>query len=264
MVDQSETAREMPLGEKRKLLRDFREHADMTLTALGKRAKLSHPMLSQFETGERDLSEESWDRVLDVMQEVLLAKQVQMDAGLAKAKEIAAKLGARDPGAEALAEAIEGSIGGSFGQFLGDTFAPSRPGAFERYRTMTADFQRRFGTDGPRVLVELAEAQAEAKKLREFIGRLQAELTQSHMESATLKEWLDAEMVAAIAQEKALELRTRVHEEEGRQMRAPEQQAEKALSVRLYESVLSGRPITDEEHKQARALSLKAKKLKAD
>jgi transcriptional regulator with XRE-family HTH domain len=88
-----ENPTKVPLRERRKLLRLFRKQNRMSLSALGKLAGLSQPMLSQFENGDRDLSEEAWARVLDSMEKFLLTANENYKAEITKAKETAVKLG---------------------------------------------------------------------------------------------------------------------------------------------------------------------------
>jgi len=83
----------VPLAQRRKLLRKFREQYDITLTEFGKHARLSHPMLSQFERGDRDLSPEAWARVLAAMSSLLAEDNGKRLAEIAEAEETAAKLG---------------------------------------------------------------------------------------------------------------------------------------------------------------------------
>lgn len=84
----------VPLRERRKLLRAFRKLYGITLVELGKLADLSNPMLSQFERGIRDLSPEAWTRVLAAMAKLLEEDENRRSQERAKAAEIAAKLGA--------------------------------------------------------------------------------------------------------------------------------------------------------------------------
>jgi transcriptional regulator with XRE-family HTH domain len=260
----SETAeKQLSLREKRKLVREFREQNHLTFAEVGKLSGLAESTIYRFEKADLNLSEEGWGQLIDAMHKYMVEKNANLRAEIDARKALNEKLKVRDAADEATASLIEGVFpGGPMGQWLADTLYPSRPGAFERYKKMHEGFQARFGTEGEVVLKELARLRAELKEQRELVARLQAELTKSNIENAALKDWLDAEMVAAIAQEKALELRTRVHEEEARQMQAPEQPAERPLSVRLYEAVLSGREITLEEHEQARASSKIVKTLK--
>lgn len=274
----TETRERLPLSERRELLRDFRKQCGVTLTELGKLAHVSQPMLSQFENGARDLSAEAWDRVLDAMEKFLsrakaeiIEKNEGLKQQLAKAGETAEKLGVT------IAQPEANPFSSTLGEGILDLIFPNRPGAFERYKANYEDFQRRFGTEGEALFRQLIEAQGELKKhretiahQRETIARLQDELAKSHIEAASLKDWLDQEMVAALKEEesleereKALNLRLRVHREEARQMQGPsEQPAEKALSVRLIEAVLSGRPLTQEEHEQADAARETVRNLK--
>src|SRR5580704_2046878 len=90
-----ENPTKVPLRERRKLLRLFRKQNRMSLSALGELAGLSQPLLSQFENGDRDLSEEAWTRVLDAMEKFLLRANANYKAEIAQAQETAAKLGAR-------------------------------------------------------------------------------------------------------------------------------------------------------------------------
>src|SRR5260370_29846369 len=82
------------LRERRRYVRQFREQVGMTLREFGSLARISHPMLSQFETGEgsHNLSEEAWARLLDAMGVAL--NQNADKAGISKARKIADKLGA--------------------------------------------------------------------------------------------------------------------------------------------------------------------------
>jgi transcriptional regulator with XRE-family HTH domain len=256
----------MTTDERRALLREFRNECDLTLERLAGRADLSKAMLSQFENGGRDLSPETWQGVLDAMESVLAEDKVAHDKEISRLKKEAARLekelaeqSAGNAGIASLLESVD-IPGSTFGQFLADMLCPTREGAAERRKTRNADFQRRFGTDGGSLLEELTRAQKEVKKLRESLARALAALAQSHVENAELKEWLDQEVVAAMAQEKALTLRMRVHEKEASLTLAPE--PESPLAVRIFEKLMAGEPITDAEHEQARKVTKAAKILK--
>lgn len=81
-----------PLRDRRRLVRTFRKQTGLTLVDLGKLAELSNPMLSQFENGKVNLSDESWKRLCDAMEKFLLTANENYKAEIAKAKETAAKL----------------------------------------------------------------------------------------------------------------------------------------------------------------------------
>ncbi len=93
MAKQAEKTKTIPLRERRKLVREFREQTNLGLTELASIAGLSQPMLSQFENGVRNLSEEAWARVLAAMEKFLLTANENYKAEIAKAEETAAKLG---------------------------------------------------------------------------------------------------------------------------------------------------------------------------
>jgi transcriptional regulator with XRE-family HTH domain len=84
----------IPLGQRRKLLRRFREQYGITLDEFGPLAELSTPMLSQFENGGRDLSPEAWTRVLAAMSNLITEDNTRRFAEIEKAKQTAEKLGA--------------------------------------------------------------------------------------------------------------------------------------------------------------------------
>jgi transcriptional regulator with XRE-family HTH domain len=77
-----------------KLLRKFRKQYRITLTEFGKLAGLSQPMLSQFERGDHNLSDEAWMRVLQTISDLIIEDNTKRLAEVGKAKETAAKLGA--------------------------------------------------------------------------------------------------------------------------------------------------------------------------
>jgi transcriptional regulator with XRE-family HTH domain len=83
----------IPLGQRRKLLRRFREQYGITLDEFGPLAELSTPMLSQFENGGRDLSPEAWTRVLAAVDALVNEANAKRLAEIEKAKKTAAKLG---------------------------------------------------------------------------------------------------------------------------------------------------------------------------
>lgn len=147
----------IPLRERRKLIRDFREQIGLTLREFGKMAEISHPMLSQFETGEggHNLSDDAWKRVL-------------------KAVEVAQAENAWKPGAER-ARKIANRLGVGTHEGLAREVGP----AAQRY----------------------------VKGLRGLIGRLQDSLLPG---DTARKEWLDAELAAVAANEKAMELCSRL------------------------------------------------------
>lgn len=67
----------VPLSERRERLRAFRKKNRMSLAEFGKLAGLSQPMLSQFENGDRELSEDAWRRVQKAMDRHLDKNAVQ-------------------------------------------------------------------------------------------------------------------------------------------------------------------------------------------
>src|SRR5437016_11236513 len=95
MTDKIETTeRVVPLSQRRKLLRKFREQYDITMIEFGKRAGLSQAVLSQFENGVRNLSPEAWARVLAAMSDLITEDDARRLAEIEQAKKTAAKLGA--------------------------------------------------------------------------------------------------------------------------------------------------------------------------
>jgi transcriptional regulator with XRE-family HTH domain len=66
-TESTEKDKKLTLQERRDLVREFRKRTGCTLVELGELADVSNPMLSQFETGARNLSEKAWERVLDAM-----------------------------------------------------------------------------------------------------------------------------------------------------------------------------------------------------
>jgi transcriptional regulator with XRE-family HTH domain len=147
----------IPIRERRKLVRDFRKHLGLTLTEFGGLAGVSHPMLSQFETGKggHNLSDEAWKRVLNAVK--VAQAEYSWKPGGAKARKIADKLGVGTH------EGLAREIG-----------PPAR-----RY----------------------------AENLRGLIGRLQANVRPGDVAT---KEWLDAELAAVEANEKAMEMCSRL------------------------------------------------------
>lgn len=169
------------LRERRKLVRDFREQLGWTLRAFGKLAEVSHPMLSQFETGEggHNLSEEAWQRVLRAMGMALTDRASKRQSGIHPARKIADRLGV---------ETFEG---------------------LRRYI-------------GP-------EARAALKNRRELIERLQDGMDDADTD---VKEWLRAELMAVVADEKALALCARLN---------PAIAEKRGGKVTLYNSTRTGK-----------------------
>jgi transcriptional regulator with XRE-family HTH domain len=91
MNDQT-ISKEVPLHSKRRLLRKFREQYGITLVELGKLAGISQPMLSQFESGDRNLSPDAWADVLIAIGKLLEEYEAKRNEQFLKAKETAAKL----------------------------------------------------------------------------------------------------------------------------------------------------------------------------
>lgn len=57
------------------LLRELREHLEITLEEFARRAELSGAMLSLYERGERKLSEAAWERVWTVLAEIFAKRK---------------------------------------------------------------------------------------------------------------------------------------------------------------------------------------------
>jgi transcriptional regulator with XRE-family HTH domain len=72
--------------QKRKLLRKVREQGGLSLEELGKRSGLSRSMISKFELGKRDLSEQAWQRVADAMEKFLIEDVEKFKAQIEKSK----------------------------------------------------------------------------------------------------------------------------------------------------------------------------------
>lgn len=104
-----------PLRDCGKLLRKFRKQYGIKLVEFGKLCKISQPMLSQFERGDHNLSDEAWTRVLEAMGKLLLEDENRRKEERAKASETAAKLGVKP---FSLFSALE-SEDGLFGSLLG-------------------------------------------------------------------------------------------------------------------------------------------------
>src|SRR5690242_18164572 len=66
---------QVTLQQRRKTLRQFREEAGLSLEDLGKACGLSRSTLSRFENGERDLSEDAYNRVLEAIEKFLTKKR---------------------------------------------------------------------------------------------------------------------------------------------------------------------------------------------
>jgi predicted transcriptional regulator len=86
MSETSVTRERLPVGERRELFREVRKTCDVTLAQLGEMADVSYPMLSLFESGERDLSAEAWGRVADAMEKLLIEANKKRDAEIASLK----------------------------------------------------------------------------------------------------------------------------------------------------------------------------------
>ena len=85
-----------PLRDRGKLLRKFRKQYRITLTKFGEYAGLSQPMLSQFERGDHDLSDEAWVRVKATIQKLLAEDDARRKQEWGKAGQTATRLGALD------------------------------------------------------------------------------------------------------------------------------------------------------------------------
>jgi transcriptional regulator with XRE-family HTH domain len=214
--------------ECRELFREVRDKTDLTLKELGRRAQLSEAMISQFENGNRDLSEEAWDRVLDAIQEFLTERQEALDSRQARLEKDAARL-ASEPASLIL-----------------ETLFPLAFGPHSTTRS------------GATVLDRLTQAHVQLKEQREYIEFLQERLEKSGRETARLREWLDAELVATLANEKALNLREAVHKEEAARI----EQDERPLCAVVFGRIASGLPLTDAEHKRIRELRKDVERLK--
>ncbi len=80
------------LRERQALLREVRERTGISLRKLGKLAKISYSMLSLFETGERDLSAEAWNRVMGAMEKFRIGANKERTAEIARLKNEQAEL----------------------------------------------------------------------------------------------------------------------------------------------------------------------------
>jgi transcriptional regulator with XRE-family HTH domain len=145
----------VPLPERRTLLRAFRKQFGITLVELGNLADISHPMLSQFERGDRDLSSEAWARVLQAMGKLLREDEERRGEERAKARETAAKLGVKV--LPFLGPLIDSAI--SDNPFILDIFKTDEEFAKEK-----ADLAK-----------EAAELETESARLSE-VGKLSAEI----------------------------------------------------------------------------------------
>lgn len=86
--------------EQRLLLRELRRNHEITLSELAKVAKVSQPMLSQFERGDRNLSADAWIRTVEAIAKLLTKRRVKRAPRLGNLQ--AALL--LDPGAQLAAE----------------------------------------------------------------------------------------------------------------------------------------------------------------
>ncbi len=156
MSETTET-KTVPLGQRRKKLRTFRKQYGITLAKFGKRAGVSQPMLSQFERGDSNLSDEAWAGVLKAMTDLISEDGSKRFAEITKAKGTAAKLGAE-------VGTLEGDV------YLG--------------------IERQYD----------ANAREKLKRECGTIDRLRS----GAANNSRIKAWLDAEMEAARAVEKAM------------------------------------------------------------
>jgi transcriptional regulator with XRE-family HTH domain len=76
------------------VIRKFREAVHLDLADFATRAKISVPMLSKFERGNRNVSTKAWACVLEAMSKRIAEGSARRSAWVAKAQEIATKLGA--------------------------------------------------------------------------------------------------------------------------------------------------------------------------
>jgi transcriptional regulator with XRE-family HTH domain len=82
----------VPLRERRKLVRSFRKQTGLTLKALGELAGLSFAMIAKFENGTRDLSEASWTRLREAMDNFAHTATENYKERIDAAKETVARL----------------------------------------------------------------------------------------------------------------------------------------------------------------------------
>jgi transcriptional regulator with XRE-family HTH domain len=90
--EQPEKSEAVSLGAKRKLLRRFRKKYGIGLVRFGKLARISQPMLSQFERGDRNLSAEAWVRVLDTIDKLVAEGATARAKEIQGARKVAVKL----------------------------------------------------------------------------------------------------------------------------------------------------------------------------
>lgn len=145
----------VPLPERRTLLRAFRKQFGITLVELGNLADISHPMLSQFERGDRDLSSEAWARVLQAMGKLLREDEERRGEDRAKARETGAKLGVN----------ILPFLGPLIGPAISDN--PLILGIFKT--------DEEFAKEKAELAKEGADLQAESARLPE-VGKVSAEI----------------------------------------------------------------------------------------
>lgn len=150
------------LDERRKLVRDFREQIGMGLVEFGKLAKVSHPMLCQFENGDRDLSAEAWKRVQDAIAKAFPKHRSELETKLSRVEEIVGKL--------------EANVG--------------YPALIRKYDAKTYQESR--------------DNQALAENLR---SHLNADDPKEAKEAA----WLEAEVAAETAAQRAMDAAAKVH-----------------------------------------------------
>jgi len=133
-------AKRIPLRERRKLLHAFRKEYGITLVELGTIADVSHPMLSQFERGQRDLSSDSWARVLRAMNKLLKEDEEKRKTQMSKAQEIARKLFKTDEQLWAELEDFHRRVGSMDAKALSEEISRNDPFLkHARYSTMTDD-----------------------------------------------------------------------------------------------------------------------------
>jgi transcriptional regulator with XRE-family HTH domain len=84
-ASRSMTAKKVPLRERRKRLRKFREQYGITLAELGNVAQVSESMLAQFESGEGNLSVDDWARIVLAMRSLLADADAKRSAEISTA-----------------------------------------------------------------------------------------------------------------------------------------------------------------------------------
>jgi transcriptional regulator with XRE-family HTH domain len=193
--------RKFRYAEHREDLQRVRKQAGLSLAELGAMTKLSESSLSRFESGQRGLSPAAFNRVLEAISDVRSGKRAAEQLTALRKMKLSSLLGAKSTEDAFTPFAMFKSLG------LDKTPLQEAQEQVKKLEELVAGYQKLNKTYEQ--IIALLKEEGPGSVAWASVGLLER-VEKLTAENAELREWLNAEELAAVSHDKAAELRERV------------------------------------------------------